>query len=161
VKNFRSNLAGTIDFKPEEYFTEKELRGMSRIGALGVALAKEAGQMSGLLDGNFKLKNGIDPLKAGCTVSSGIGATSKMVEVNEKIYWKVDEKTGKVSSVKKESQNPKNSGCYVVKQGDTLWSIAKKFYNDGTEYTKIYNANKNKISNPSLIYTGQKLVIPK
>lgn len=95
VKNFRSNLAGTIDFKPEEHFTEKELRGMSRIGALGVALAKEAGQMSGLLDENFKLKKGIDPLKAGCTVSSGIGATSKMVEVNEKIYWKVDAQTGK------------------------------------------------------------------
>lgn len=58
------------------------------------------------------------------------------------------------------SENPKSTGYYVVKSGDTLWAIAKKYYGDGTKYTKIYNANKSVISNPSLIYPGQKLVIP-
>ncbi len=56
--------------------------------------------------------------------------------------------------------NPKNTGYYIVKSGDTLWGIAKKYYGDGTKYTKIYNANRNIISNPSLIRPGQKLVIP-
>jgi len=72
----------------------------------------------------------------------------------------VDEETGKTKTKKKNEKNPKSSGYYVVKSGDSLWGIAKKFYNDGSKYIKIYNANKKIISNPSLIYAGQKLVIP-
>jgi nucleoid-associated protein YgaU len=60
-----------------------------------------------------------------------------------------------------EITNPKSMGSYVVKSGDCLWSIAMKYYQDGSQNTKIFNANKDKIKNPSLIYPGQKLVIPK
>ncbi len=60
----------------------------------------------------------------------------------------------------KNETNPKNKGTYVVQSGDSLWAIAKKYYGDGSKYTKIYNANKDKVKNPSLIYPGQKLVIP-
>jgi len=49
---------------------------------------------------------------------------------------------------------------YTVKRGDCLWNIAKKFYGNGAKYMKIYNANKDKIKNPNLIYTGQVLTIP-
>ncbi len=56
--------------------------------------------------------------------------------------------------------NPKSTGYYIVKSGDSLWAIAKKYYGNGAKYTKIYNANKSTIKNPSLIYPGQKLVIP-
>ena len=46
---------------------------------------------------------------------------------------------------------------YIVKSGDNLTSIAKKF---GTTWQKIYEDNKNIIGdNPNLIYAGQKLVI--
>lgn len=95
VKNFRSNLAGQIDFDPTKYFSEKELRGMPRVGALAVALAKEAGAMAGLLDESGKLIKTVNPLRAACTVSSGIGASSKMVDVYEKIHFKKNEETGK------------------------------------------------------------------
>jgi LysM repeat protein len=53
------------------------------------------------------------------------------------------------------------SDTYTVVKGDCLWNIAKSFYGKGSEYTKIYNANKDKISNPNLIYPGQVLTIPK
>ena len=56
--------------------------------------------------------------------------------------------------------NPKSSGSYTVQRGDTLWAIAKKYYGDGSKYPKIYNANTDKIKNPSLIYAGQILTIP-
>jgi LysM repeat protein len=60
--------------------------------------------------------------------------------------------------------NPKSNGVHVVQSGDTLWAIAKKYYGDGEQYTKIYNANRDKIKNPNLIYPGPKpgpkLVIP-
>ena len=49
---------------------------------------------------------------------------------------------------------------YTVKKGDCLWNIAKKYYGNGAQYTKIYNANKGKIKNPNLIYPGQVLTIP-
>ena len=49
---------------------------------------------------------------------------------------------------------------YTVVKGDCLWNIAKKFYGNGSKYTVIYNANKDKIKNPNLIYPGQVLTIP-
>lgn len=54
-----------------------------------------------------------------------------------------------------------NSGkTYVVKKGDCLWKISKQFYGKGSEYPKIYDANRNIISNPDKIYVGQVLIIP-
>lgn len=49
---------------------------------------------------------------------------------------------------------------YIVASGDCLWSIAKKFYGDGSLYMKIYHANADKIKNPNLIVPGQVLTIP-
>lgn len=48
---------------------------------------------------------------------------------------------------------------YVVKPGDTLWSIARHFYRTGFGWTRIWNANK-QISDPNQIQEGQRLVIP-
>lgn len=49
---------------------------------------------------------------------------------------------------------------YTVVRGDCLWNIAKRYYGKGSEYMKIYNANRDKIKKPSLIYPNQVLVIP-
>lgn len=55
---------------------------------------------------------------------------------------------------------PVNVRRYTVVPGDTLWGISSRFYGNGSLYMKIYNANRDKISNPNLIYPGQVLVIP-
>lgn len=49
---------------------------------------------------------------------------------------------------------------HTVVRGDTLWGISKKYYGKGSQYTKIYNANRDKIKNPNLIYPGQVFMIP-
>jgi len=49
---------------------------------------------------------------------------------------------------------------YTVKSGDTLSAIAKQFYNDASKYMKIFEANKNILSNPDNIAPGQVLTIP-
>ena len=49
---------------------------------------------------------------------------------------------------------------YTVKKGDCLWHITKAFYGNGSDYRTIYNANKDIIKNPNLIYPGQVLKIP-
>lgn len=69
--------------------------------------------------------------------------------------------TGTVNTLGKAPEvdvNPKGTGTYVVVRGDCLWAIAKKYYGDGSKYNKIVEANN--IKNPSLIYPGQRLVIP-
>ena len=48
---------------------------------------------------------------------------------------------------------------HTVQSGDTLWGIAKKYYGNGSQYTKIAAANPG-IKNPNLISPGQVLTIP-
>lgn len=67
--------------------------------------------------------------------------------------------SGSKQVAKKSTKNTK-AKKYTVKKGDTLWNIAKKYYGSGAKYTKIYNANKNKIKNPNLIQVGWVLTIP-
>ena len=50
---------------------------------------------------------------------------------------------------------------YEVKPGDSLSKIAKKYYGNAMKYPVIFEANKEVIKNPDLIYPGQKLRIPK
>ena len=49
---------------------------------------------------------------------------------------------------------------YTVKSGDTLSAIARQFYNDASQYMKIFEANKNLLSSPDKIAPGQVLTIP-
>lgn len=58
------------------------------------------------------------------------------------------------------SPAPASAKAYTVVKGDCLWNIAKRFYGDGSKYTVIANANKDKIKSPNLIYAGQILTIP-
>ncbi len=51
-------------------------------------------------------------------------------------------------------------GTYTVKSGDSLSKIAKAQYGDGSQWKRIYEANRDKISNPDLIHPGQELTIP-
>jgi LysM repeat protein len=53
---------------------------------------------------------------------------------------------------------PKES--YVVQPGDTLGKIAQKVYGEARLWTLIFEANRDKISNPSLIRVGMELLIP-
>ncbi|CAA6822306.1 MAG: Unknown protein [uncultured Sulfurovum sp.] len=49
---------------------------------------------------------------------------------------------------------------YSIVKGDTLWAIATKFYDDGSKYTHIVDANIEVIKDADLIYPGQSIRIP-
>jgi len=49
---------------------------------------------------------------------------------------------------------------YVVVSGDSLSKIAKDQYGDARKWPKIYEANRDIIKDPDLIYPGQELRIP-
>lgn len=71
---------------------------------------------------------------------------------------KATKKTTKSGTQQVQSNTSKK--YHIVKKGDCLWNIAKKYYGSGSKYTKIYEANKSIIKNPNLIYPGQKFLIP-
>jgi len=49
---------------------------------------------------------------------------------------------------------------YTVQSGDTLSKISKQFYGNANEYMKIFEANRDVISDPNKINPGQTLKIP-
>lgn len=49
---------------------------------------------------------------------------------------------------------------YTVVSGDSLSKIAKHFYGNANDWHKIYDANRDKLSNPDVIHPGQVLRIP-
>ena len=49
---------------------------------------------------------------------------------------------------------------YTVKSGDTLSAIAKQQLGDGNAYMKIFEANRDQLSDPDKIKPGQTLKIP-
>jgi nucleoid-associated protein YgaU len=52
------------------------------------------------------------------------------------------------------------SRTYTVQPGDNLSKISKQFYGDPNKYMKIFEANKDKLSDPDKIKAGMDLLIP-
>ncbi len=49
---------------------------------------------------------------------------------------------------------------YTVAAGDSLSKIAKQFYGNVNQYMKIYESNRNVLTDPNVVKIGQELVIP-
>jgi nucleoid-associated protein YgaU len=52
------------------------------------------------------------------------------------------------------------SRVHEVVKGDTLSGIAQKYYGNAGNYRKIFDANRNILTDPDKIQVGQKLTIP-
>ena len=48
----------------------------------------------------------------------------------------------------------------IVQPGNSLWRLARRAYGEGIRYTMIFEANKEQIKNPDLIYPGQVFALP-
>lgn len=59
-----------------------------------------------------------------------------------------------------DSKGPTGLNTVTVEQGDTLWEFAEEAYGDGSEWSRIYQANDEQIEDPHWIYPGQQFVIP-
>ena len=53
---------------------------------------------------------------------------------------------------------PAGSSVHLVKRGDTLWSIAQRYYGDGRRWGDIARANG--LTNPKKLAVGQRLTLP-
>ncbi|MEY4781347.1 MAG: hypothetical protein RLZZ607_2660 [Pseudomonadota bacterium] len=59
-----------------------------------------------------------------------------------------------------ETATPAASVTVTVQPGFTLWGIAKRQLGQGIMYVQVYEANKDKIKDPDLIYPGQVFTLP-
>lgn len=129
-------------------------------------LVREAPDGGALYDTNMKVsvedytttedaKNGLDvSVEVKLKQWRDYGTKTVVIEEN-----KDGEKTATTQEERDDSSAPK-AKTYTVKKGDTLWALAAKYYGSGAQYKKIFDANKDKISNPNLIYPGQVFTIP-
>ena len=58
------------------------------------------------------------------------------------------------------STSPARINIVTVQPGNTLWAIARKRYGDGLLYVRVFEANRDKIKDPDLIYPGQLFDLP-
>ncbi len=58
------------------------------------------------------------------------------------------------------SSSPVRINVVTVQPGNTLWAIARKRYGDGLLYVRVFDANRDKIKDPDLIYPGQLFDLP-
>ena len=88
--------------------------------------------------------------------------------VKQLLEWGYRQKAGLPNNLQKKSDSsaisdPKPSETektYTVKKGDTLNSISNAFYSSGSNWKKIYNANKDQLSTPNSLKEGMILKIP-
>ena len=57
-----------------------------------------------------------------------------------------------------EKPNITNHFYYQIKEGDSLWKLAERFYNDGFQYQKLMKSNT--IPDPDNLVVGSKILIP-
>jgi nucleoid-associated protein YgaU len=48
----------------------------------------------------------------------------------------------------------------TVQTGDTLWAISRERYGDGVLFVRVFEANRDSIRDPNLIYPGQVFSLP-
>lgn len=49
---------------------------------------------------------------------------------------------------------------YTVRKGDTLFALARRFYNNESKWRDIWNANRAQVPNPDKIRIGMQLTLP-
>ena len=101
--------------------------------------------------------------KYNCSLTGIMAANSDRIKNPNRIHagWqlKIPKSGAPVSGSTPDAVLPENkkSGRYIVRQGDTLWKIARKY---GCSVAEIISLNRELIRNPALIYSGWELKVP-
>lgn len=88
---------------------------------------------------------------------------SEDIEIGQKLIipddTKAKEPTTTAKTQIKTGSNSISGASYSVVKGDCLWDIAVRAYGDGFKWTDIAKANH--LSNPSVIHSGNILILPR
>lgn len=167
---------------PSKYLTEFEniMKNKTPVNLVIVRMpqnGKPGNTLNGFLNSTWKASLEGYELKESAENAYDIRVALKFKEYKaygtyKKVVKKTQSADKKISVETAQKDVPKNKK-YVVKKGDCLWKIAKAEYGGGSDWKKIYDANKEIIeatakkygkkssSNGHWIYPGCELVIPK
>ncbi len=101
--------------------------------------------------------------KYNCSITEIVAANSDRIKNPNRIHagWqlKIPRSGVTVTGSTTDAVLPENkkSGIYIVRQGDTLWKIARKY---NCSVAEIVSLNRELIRNPALIYSGWELKVP-
>lgn len=101
--------------------------------------------------------------KYNCSITEIVAANSDRIKNPNRIHagWqlKIPQSGAPITGGTPDAILPENkkSGIYIVRQGDTLWAIARKC---GCSVAEIVSLNRELIRNPALIYSGWELKVP-
>lgn len=127
----------------------------------------EAGVISGVRnlsvqqDGNtFKIQGQADSIaskqEAFRKITDRLGDASGVVNFIEVS----DERTGQVRAAGMSPTGTTGGRTHVVMKGETLSHLAQKYYGKGSQYNKIFEANRDQLNDPDKIREGMTLRIP-
>lgn len=101
--------------------------------------------------------------KYNCSITGIVAANSDRIKNPNRIHagWqlKIPQSGAPITGGTPDAVLPENkkSGIYIVRQGDTLWAIARKC---GCSVAEIVSLNRELIRNPALIHSDWKLKVP-
>ena len=101
--------------------------------------------------------------KYNCSITEIVAANSDRIKNPNRIHagWqlKIPQSGAPITGGTPDAVLPENkkSGRYIVRQGDTLWAIARKY---GCSVAEIISLNRELIRDPALIYSGWELKVP-
>ncbi len=97
----------------------------------------------------------VDPVTGAVLARAAV--SFRKAEPQEIILSKVDEAKPEGGA---EAEAAPQMPNVIIRKGDNLWNISRRLYGTGFRYTTIYQANKDQIRNPDLIYPGQVFLTP-
>lgn len=101
--------------------------------------------------------------KYNCSITEIVAANSDRIKNPNRIHagWqlKIPQSGAPITDGTPDAVLPENKkrGIYIVRQGDTLWAIARKC---GCSVAEIVSLNRELIRNPALIHSGWELKVP-
>ncbi len=129
--------------------------------------------LSGRAPAKAELRLYLDGALIGAITADETGAwsfapTSPFGEGKHELRIDMVDSTGKVlARIAQPMEQPSGAALagagadtFIVQPGNSLWRIARHVYGEGVRYTLIYEANKEAIRDPDLIYPGQVFQLP-
>ena len=113
---------------------------------------------TGISNLDVKFDDGVATICGDCD-SQATKDNAILIVGNIKGVEKIDA-DGLTAPAPKPDEPEEKAEFYTIVSGDTLSLIAKRYYGKATAYTRIFEANRDIISDPNKIYPGQTIRIP-
>ncbi len=145
----------------EEVAEEKAAETMAMAKSAVEAVEKEAAELMGTEDKSTAGDTAAAVEQPSESQQTATLAERMEAEPSEDDATKMAAATGN-SAAADETQAPviKSGASVIIRRGDNLWRISRRMLGRGIQYTVIYEANRDQITDPNLIFPGQVFDVP-